>query len=111
MEKVDTNSKKYRQCTHCILDTNDDVELTLDANGVCNYCRSYEDLEAVYVPPIPEASRKLTALIEKIKETGKQNRYDSILGLSGGVDSSYLALKAKQWGLRPLIVHFDNGWN
>jgi N-acetyl sugar amidotransferase len=111
MEKVDANSKKYRQCTHCILDSNDDEELTLDATGVCNYCRSYEDLEAAYVPPIPEANRRLTALIEKVKKTGKQNRYDSILGLSGGVDSSYLALKAKQWGLRPLIVHFDNGWN
>jgi len=50
-------------------------------------------------------------MIQKIKEEGKGKPYDCITGVSGGVDSSYLILMAKKWGLRPLIVHFDNGWN
>lgn len=111
MEKIERNEITYQQCAHCVLDTNDDPTLMLDDQGVCNYCRNYQKLEAAFVPPVQEAKRKLTDLIEEIKIAGKGNQYDSILGLSGGVDSSYLALKAKHWGLRPLIVHFDNGWN
>ncbi len=111
MERIETKHDVYRQCTHCILDSNDDQKLTLDDQGICNYCRNYKKLEEAHVPNTLEAKKKLAELLNEIKISGKRNQYDSILGLSGGVDSSYLALKAKQWGLRPLIVHFDNGWN
>lgn len=101
----------YRQCTHCILDTTDDPSLILNEDGICNYCLDYQVQELQNVPPPDLANIQLETILADIKHIGKGKRYDSILGLSGGVDSSYLALKAKQWGLRPLIVHFDNGWN
>lgn len=101
----------YLQCIHCILDTTDDPSLILNEDGICNYCLDYQVQELQNVPPPAKAKMQLETILADIKRVGKGKRYDSILGLSGGVDSSYLALKAKQWGLRPLIVHFDNGWN
>ena len=101
----------YRQCIHCILDTTDDPSLILNKDGICNYCLDYQVQELRNVPPPDQAKIQLETILADIKRTGEGKRYDSILGLSGGVDSSYLALKAKHWGLRPLIVHFDNGWN
>lgn len=103
--------KEYKQCKHCILDTHDDPEMTFDSNGVCNYCRDYEDKYIRHRISDEERQLLLEKTILNIKEAGKGKKYDSIMGLSGGVDSSYLALKAKEFGLNPLIVHFDNGWN
>jgi len=104
-------STKIITCTHCILDTTDDPSIVFDDNGVCNYCIDYRQQELHNVPSAELAVVKLADAIAAIKKAGEGKRYDSILGLSGGVDSSYLALQAKHWGLRPLIVHFDNGWN
>jgi N-acetyl sugar amidotransferase len=101
----------YQQCTHCILDTNDDATITFDGIGVCNYCRTYREDEKKHVPDPAQARVELEKWIAKIKQEGKDKPYDCILGISGGVDSTYLALKAKEFGLRPLFVHFDNGWN
>lgn len=100
----------YQQCSKCVLDTEDDSEILFNESGICNYCIDYSRQESAMTKG-EEATKVLTANLEKIKLNGKGQKYDSIIGLSGGVDSSYLALKAKQWGLRPLIVHFDNGWN
>ncbi|MBS1774565.1 MAG: N-acetyl sugar amidotransferase [Bacteroidetes bacterium] len=97
-------------CRKCILDSNDDPNLELDVNGVCQYCRYYDDLKARTVLTGDTAKKKIEETIKKIK-ADKTGEYDSILGLSGGVDSSYLAYLAKQYGLNPLCVHFDNGWN
>lgn len=101
----------YKQCSRCVMDTTD-REITFDTHGVCNYCRSFEahfprfDIsKPVY--PEPDMSAKLS----EIKRVGKSQEYDCIVGLSGGVDSSYVAYLAKQHGLRPLCVHFDSGWN
>lgn len=100
----------YRECCRCVMDTSM-VEVEFDDEGICNFCHGYDlKVKAVELPPA-EKERKLTALLEAIRTDGKGRDYDCILGLSGGVDSSYLALKCKDWGLRPLLVQFDNGWN
>jgi N-acetyl sugar amidotransferase len=98
-------------CKQCILDTTSKL-ITFDETGVCNFCRKFES-EAAEVLHIPSEikKKKFDRTITRIKERGKNAKYDCILGLSGGVDSSYLAILAKEQGLRPLVVHFDNGWN
>ncbi|MBS1506738.1 MAG: N-acetyl sugar amidotransferase [Bacteroidetes bacterium] len=101
----------HKQCTHCLLDNLDDPAITFDEKGVCNYCRKYEAEEKLYVKHGAEGKAALEKIISNVKLAGEGKQYDCILGLSGGVDSSYLALKAKEFGLRPLAVHFDNGWN
>jgi len=101
----------YRQCTHCILDTNDDPKITFDSVGVCSYCQNYEKHQNHFVKIGAEGESELKNLIARVKGSGKNKKYDCIIGLSGGVYSSYLALKVSQWGLRTLAVHFDNGWN
>ncbi|HTN46488.1 MAG TPA: N-acetyl sugar amidotransferase [Flavipsychrobacter sp.] len=103
--------KHFKQCTQCILDTNDDPHLTLDEKGVCNHCHYYESEKNLLVKEGGEAQRLLQQTINTIKEYGKDKPYDCLIGVSGGVDSSYVAYLAKQYGLRALCVHFDNGWN
>ncbi len=104
-------SRSYQQCTHCILDTNDDPQISFNENGICDYCVRYEDMYVKHAISPAERDALLQKTLTDIKAAGKGHRHDSIMGLSGGVDSSYLALKAKEFGLNPLIVHFDNGWN
>jgi N-acetyl sugar amidotransferase len=103
--------EKIIQCTRCVLDTSTSL-ISFDENGVCNFCHDYDKIAATTVLR-DRATRykEFDELILKIKEEGKNKTYDCILGLSGGVDSSYLALVAHEQGLRPLVVHFDNGWN
>lgn len=100
---------QYRVCSRCVMDTSD-PDIMFDEKGVCNHCRAYDTFIGEFPPP-DERKRKLDAVIEEIKNWGKNREYDCILGLSGGVDSSYVAYKAKEFGLRPLVVHFDSGWN
>lgn len=106
---------KYREtiiyCSKCILDSIDDPHLILDENGVCNHCHYYEKEKQLLVLEGAPAQHKLQQTIQVIKEYGKGKKYDCLIGLSGGVDSSYVAYLASQYGLRPLCVHFDNGWN
>jgi N-acetyl sugar amidotransferase len=103
--------KAVRQCTRCILDTNDDPNMTFDDNGVCSHCYYYDKEERLFVRTGQEAEQMLQDIVSSVKEYGKNRKYDCLIGLSGGVDSSYVAYKAKQFGLRALCVHFDNGWN
>lgn len=98
-------------CSNCILDTNDDPNITFDETGVCNYCNSYIDKYVKNGLSENEKKKQLEFHLLQIRKQKGKNKYDSIMGLSGGVDSSYLALKAKEFGLNPLLVHFDNGWN
>ena len=109
--KPTITSRQYRGCSHCVLDTHDDPEMTFDQEGVCSYCQNYKKHEGEYVKKGGRGLEELKKIVEKIKSDGARKPYDCIIGLSGGVDSSYLALKAKEFGLRPLAVHFDNGWN
>ena len=103
-------TRDYQVCTRCVMDTSD-PEITFDANGVCNHCIEFEQVTSKGWFPNEEGAQKLAAQIERIKADGKGRDYDCIIGLSGGVDSSYLALKAHEWGLRPLVMHVDAGWN
>ncbi|MCD6067376.1 MAG: wbpG2 [Bacteroidetes bacterium] len=100
-----------RICKRCVLDETA-PELVIGEDGVCNFCKGYDILAATTINR-QEAVKKqeLNEELAKIKRRGEGKKYDCILGVSGGVDSTYLALKAKEWGLKPLVVHFDNGWN
>lgn len=84
--------------------------MEFDADGVCHYCHNYEEIAASY-PHGEVAENEIQRLVAQIKADGKNSDYDCVLGVSGGVDSTYLAFLSKQYGLRVLLVHFDNGWN
>lgn len=92
------------------MDTTDPL-ITFDQYGVCNYCQNYQQEASKYWFPSDEGRQRLDLIISSIKKKGKNKKYDCILGLSGGIDSSYLALKVYEYGLRPLVVHIDAGWN
>ena len=98
------------ECSRCILSTSDDKNITFDKNGVCNYCYTY-DRQVSELGNEDVRTNYLQNKVNEIKLSNKGHDYDCILGVSGGVDSSYLAYWAKENDLRPLIVHFDNGWN
>jgi N-acetyl sugar amidotransferase len=93
------------------MDTIADPDIHFDEKGICNYYYEYLKKEKEQVFHGPEGEEKLKAIVERIKDAGKGQKYDCITGVSGGVDSTYVALMAKKLGLRTLIVHFDNGWN
>ena len=104
------NKKEHNVCNRCIMDTTD-PDITFDDNGICSHCHYHDSLYKQIVPNSQDAKILLSKLIEKIKEKGKSKKYDCIIGLSGGVDSTYVAFLVKELGLRPLAVHLDNGWN
>lgn len=98
-------------CTRCIMDVTD-REITFDEQGVCNHCRKYDQVMLAYPLNDPQArDAQLQKMVARIKKAGQGKAYDCIIGVSGGVDSTYLAYVAKEHGLRPLAVHLDNGWN
>jgi len=99
--------KKYQICSKCIMDTSD-PDIEFDENGVCNHCKQYNK----YVKnELHHDDTSLEAIISQIKRQSAGKRYDCIIGVSGGVDSTYVAYQVKKLGLRPLAVHLDNGWN
>lgn len=100
----------HQICIRCVMDTTD-PEITFDAQGVCNHCHEFDQVTSKRWFPSAEGQQKLEALVAQLKKEGEGKAYDCILGLSGGLDSSYLALVMKDYGLRPLVVHVDAGWN
>jgi N-acetyl sugar amidotransferase len=100
----------YQICTRCIYDTKV-PKIIFDEKGVCNYCKMIDDLMAQYKTGTPEGVADFMKIVEQIKKDGKGKKYDCIVGVSGGTDSSYMIVKALEWGLRPLAVHYDNTWN
>lgn len=98
------------ECQRCIMRSADDPDLEL-VDGVCNHCRRYDELLSSRVFSGDEGRAKLDSLVEEIKASASTKRYDCLIGVSGGVDSTYVALKVKELGLRPLAIHVDNGWN
>ena len=103
--------RPYQQCSVSVMDTIADPDITFDEQGICNYYYEYLEAEKKEVFKGEEGKKKLEVIANKIKQDGKGKKYDCILGLSGGIDSTYLALLAKQLNLNPLLVHFDYGWN
>ena len=96
-------------CTRCVSDTTMS-DITFDEKGICNFCNLQEELEKKY-PLGAEGEKNIQQIIKEMKKRGRNKKYDCIVGVSGGVDSTYCALLAKKWGLRVLAVHLDNGWN
>ncbi len=103
-------SKEIIECRRCVLNTGDVSKISFDEHGICNYCRYYDSVTSK-LGNEEQQKKWLSDKIDIIKQAGKNKPYDCILGVSGGVDSTYLAYWVKQVGLRPLVVHFDNGWN
>ncbi|MBX7124456.1 MAG: N-acetyl sugar amidotransferase [Cyclobacteriaceae bacterium] len=93
------------------MDSLADPDISFDQDGICNYFYQYKEKAKLRLFNQEENRGMLTAIVQKIKESGKGKEYDCIIGVSGGVDSTYLAYKVKELGLRPLAIHFDNGWN
>lgn len=97
-------------CTRCLYGTHNVPRIDFDDHGVCNYCRTLDQLATEY-PRGAEGRRRLEAIAAQIREEGRGKKYDVAVGVSGGCDSSYMLVLAKELGLRPLAVHFDNTWN
>ena len=104
-------NKKICVCKRCIMDDSSDLTISFDEQGFCNYCtEAYERKKIVYFPN-EEGKKKLEATIEEIKNCNKDKKYDCIMGVSGGLDSSYLAYIAWKYGLRALAIHIDDGYD
>ena len=97
-------------CSRCIYDERVS-RISFDADGVCNYCKTSDAVKAQYATGTEAGRKALAQILQQIKKEGKGKRYDCIVGVSGGTDSSFTLAKAVKWGLRPLAVHFDNTWN
>ena len=105
------NEKPYQQCTRCVMDTSA-ADITFDENGVCNYCTEFLERSGHIIhEKLADKEARLQELVEQVKASGKGKPYDCIVGVSGGVDSSWTLVEVKRLGLRPLAVHMDNGWN
>ncbi|WP_136154352.1 N-acetyl sugar amidotransferase [Escherichia coli] len=104
-------NKNYQICNHCIMDTSD-PHITFDDSGVCNYCANYKNNILPTWRKGLFSDVSLSEMASKIKAEAKNRDFDCIIGLSGGLDSSYAAYIAKEkMGLRPLLFHVDAGWN
>lgn len=108
---ISVNDPKYRQCTKTVMDNMADPDIRFDKDGICNYYHEYQAVAKKHVFAGEKGAAKLENLVTRIKADGRGKRYDCLIGLSGGVDSTYVAWLAKQHGLRPLAVHLDNGWD
>ncbi|MFN3916648.1 MAG: N-acetyl sugar amidotransferase [Flavobacteriales bacterium] len=104
------NPSAYKICTRCVMDNNGDDKISFNHQGVCNYCSEAEKSLSER-GKLEDRVKQLDTIIAQIKESGKSKKYDCIIGCSGGIDSTFLAYKAKELGLKPLVVHYDNGWN
>mgnify|MGYP000188647239 CR=1 FL=1 len=103
--------REYQVCTKCVMDTSDS-RITFDEKGVCDHCRDFEVNVKPNWFPNKEGKKRLEKTVAKIKKDGQGREFDCILGMSGGVDSSYLLhLAVKELGLKPLVFHVDGGWN
>ena len=102
----------YQRCNRCIMDNASDSTITFDENGYCNYCtEALKEINTTTYFPNEEGKRRLEAMLNEIKEYNKNRDFDCIMGISGGLDSSYLAYLGHKWGLRILGVHIDDGYD
>ncbi|NQT27630.1 N-acetyl sugar amidotransferase [candidate division KSB1 bacterium] len=101
----------HQICTNCVMDTTD-TQISFDENGECDHCNDFYKNVLPNWHTDKRGRKELESIVAKIKESGKKNDFDCLLGLSGGADSSYmLHLAVKEFGLRPLVFHVDGGWN
>lgn len=97
-------------CGRCIFDS-DVPNIKFDDAGICSHCKLYDELDLQYPNQGPEGERLFGEMVETIRAGGRGKKYDCVVGVSGGCDSSYLLHMLVKAGLRPLAVHFDNTWN
>ena len=109
MNKREPLHSKNNICRRCLYDQSV-PSISFDSAGICNYCKTHDQMEKEY-PVGDEGEKFLNDLVLEIKAQGKGGKYDCVVGVSGGLDSSFLLYKMKNFGLRPLAVHFDNTWN
>src|SRR5688572_26293300 len=103
-------NRRYQLCTRCVMDSSD-PDNWFTAEGHCRRCTDFMlQRQANWRSPSAR-ERALSAVVEKIRRAGRGRPYDCVVGVSGGVDSTYTILLVKQLGLRPLAVHLDNGWD
>lgn len=112
MIQLEPNIEKatVKICSRCIYDERVNA-ITFDDKGVCNYCKQIDDLEIEYGTGTSKGDKELESIIASVKKAGKGKKYDCVVGVSGGTDSSYMLYLCLKWGLRPLAVHYDNTWN
>ncbi len=111
MRIASVNPVDYQVCTRCIMDVSDS-SLTFDEHGRCQYCRNFDRNILPNWHTDERGERRLIAMAERIRQEGKGKPFDCIIGLSGGLDSSYVTYVTKErLGLRPLLFHVDAGWN
>lgn len=104
-------ARPYQICSRCVMDTTDS-KIRFDASGVCDHCLTFDAKIRPNWHPDPQGGAELARIVEEIKAEGRGKDFDCIIGMSGGIDSSYLTYLAKeQLGLRPLVFHVDAGWN
>jgi N-acetyl sugar amidotransferase len=97
-------------CARCIYDERV-AGIAFDSEGICNYCRQTDELEGLYGTGTSVGEARLQTILSQVRREGRRRQYDCVIGVSGGTDSSYMVYLAKEWGLRPLAVHYDNTWN
>lgn len=103
--------KKYQICNNCVMDISDS-KIVFDEFGICDHCNTYKDVTIRNWDTGLGGQTKLKLLVEAIQHDGRGKDFDCIIGMSGGIDSSYLTYIAKEkMGLRPLVFHVDAGWN
>ena len=102
---------QIKRCNRCVMDDSSDEYILFDENGFCNYCNGAMKLKSHIYYPDDEGKRQLDLKLEEIKKYGRGKKYDCIMGLSGGLDSSYLAYLGYKWGVRVLAVHIDDGYD
>lgn len=102
-------TETFKTCSRCVMSNVADKNIFFDMNGLCNHCKRYDALKNSRIAD--DGEKSLERLLSKIKKSGKGKDFDCIIGVSGGVDSTYVAYLTKKFGLRALAVHFDNGWN
>ena len=103
--------REYQICSNCVMDTTDS-KISFDEKGVCDHCNTfYKDILPRWHPD-EKSQKALGEIIDKIKKEGQGKEFDCIMGMSGGIDSSYLTYIVKEkFGLKPLVFHVDAGWN
>lgn len=104
------NNRPYQICTRCVMDTSDE-DIIFDEEGICNHCTSALASKETDTYQKGASEIEWEAIVSKMKRGGSKGKYDCIMGVSGGVDSCYAVYLAVKSGLRPLLMHMDNGWN
>lgn len=104
--------KKIKVCSRCVMNDSMDNTIYFDKDGYCNYCKNaFSQINTTTYFPNELGEQKLNELLNKIKDENKDKKYDCVMGISGGLDSAYLAYLGYKWGLRILAVHIDDGFD